>query len=159
MRLRTYYTGAILFPLAVFAVVAAAGADDGSSTLGLGPGATVHWLYPRSAIRELVGYAAVASWLLWILHRRTAAEFQQAMWRAPVLLVVIHLLFPLAVILANGMVRTIADEQGGRIVLRLLVRLAMGFGYVGVVGWVRRQLPLQGSAEAGPGSAAHTNVQ
>jgi hypothetical protein len=158
MRLRTYYRCAILFPLAVFAVVAAAGADDGSSTLGLGPGATVRWLYPRSAIRELVGYAAVASWLLWILHRRTAADFQQAMWRAPVLLVVIHLLFPLAVILANGLVRTIAAEQGGRIVLRLLVRLLVGFGYVGLIGWVRRQLPLQEAPEVGP-RAAHTNVQ
>ena len=159
MRLRTYDTGAILFPLAVFAMVTAAGPDDGSSTLGLGPGATVHWLYARSAIRELVAYAAVASWLLWILHHRTAAEFHQAMWRAPVLLAVIHLLFPLAVILANGLVRTIAAEQGGRIVLRLLVRLAIGFGYVGLVGWARRQLPLQGGTEVGPGSAAHTNVQ
>lgn len=102
MRLRTYYIGAILIPLAVFAAVAAAGGDDGSSTLGLGPGATVHWLYPRAAIRELIAYAAVAAWLLWTLHRRPMAEFQQAVWRAPLLLVVIHFLFPVAVLLATA---------------------------------------------------------
>ncbi|HEU4954156.1 MAG TPA: hypothetical protein VFT28_06255 [Gemmatimonadales bacterium] len=141
MRLRTYYTGAILVPLAVFAAIAAAGGDDGSSTLGLGPGATVHWLYPRAGIRELIAYAAVSAWLLWTLHHRTMAEFQQAVWRAPLLLVAIHLLFPLAVVLANGLVRQVAAEQGGRIVLRLLVRLLMGFCYVALTQWVRRRLP------------------
>ena len=141
MRLRTYYTGAILIPLAVFAAVAAAGGDDGSSTLGLGPGATVHWLYPRAAIRELIAYAAISAWLLWTLHYRPMAEFQQAVWRAPMLLVVIHFLFPVAVLLANGLVRQVAAEQGGRIVLRLLVRLLLGFGYVALTQWVRRQLP------------------
>jgi hypothetical protein len=141
MRLRTYYTGAILIPLAVFAAVAAAGGDDGSSTLGLVPGATVHWLYPRSAIRELIAYAAVSAWLLWTLNHRTMAEFQQAVWRAPLLLVAIHFLFPLAVVLANGLVRQVAAEHGGRIVLRLLVRLLLGFGYVALTQWVRRRLP------------------
>jgi hypothetical protein len=141
MRPRTYDTCVILIPLAVFAAVAATGGDDRSSTLGLGPGATVHWLYPRSAIRELVAYAAVALWLLWTLSHRTPAEFQQAIWRAPVVLVVVHLLFPLAVVLAHGVVRTMAAEQGVRIVLRLLVRLLVGFGYVGLTQWVRRRLP------------------
>ena len=140
MRLRTYYICAILAPLAVFAAVAAAGGDEGSSTLGLGPGATVHWLYPRSAIRELVAYAAVAVWLLWTLHRGGPPEFQRAVWRAPLLLVVIHLLFPLAVILANGAVHTVVAEQGGRILLRVLVRLLVGFGYVVLVERVRLRL-------------------
>jgi hypothetical protein len=145
MRLRTFYLCAILAPLAVFAAVAAVGGDDGSSTLGLGPGATVHWLYPRSAIRELVAYAGVALWLLWTLQRRDPVEFQRAIWRAPVLLVVIHILFPLAVILANGVARTVAAEQGGRILLRLVVRLLVGFGYVGLVERVRRELLSRGS--------------
>ena len=149
MRLRTYYTCAILAPLAVFIVVAAAGRGDRYSTLGLGPGATVQWLYPRAAIRELVAYAAVALWLLWTLHRRTMAEFQQAIWRGPLVLIVIHTLFPLAVILANGVLRSVVAEHGGRIGLRLLVRLVVGFGYVGLAEWVRRQLPLRESAEVG----------
>ncbi len=140
MRLRTYYTVAILVPLAVFAAVAATGGDDGGSALALGPGAAVRWLYPRSAIRELIAYAAVAMWLLWLLHHRTPTEFQQAIWRAPVLLVLVHLLFPLSVILANGVLGRVFAEQGGRILLRLLVRLLVGFGYVGLLSWVRRQL-------------------
>ena len=149
MRLRTYYTCAILIPLAVFAAVAAAGGDDGSSTLGLGPGATVHWLYPRAAIRELIAYAAVSAWLLWTLHQRTMAAFQQAVWRAPLLLVAIHLLFPLAVVMANGLVRQVAAEQGGRILLRLLVRLLLGFGYVTLTEWVRRRLALRDPSGVG----------
>ena len=149
MRLRTYYTCAILTPLAVFAAVAAAGGDDGSSTLGLGPGATVHWLYPRAAIRELIAYAAVSAWLLWTLRQRTMAAFQQAVWRAPLLLVAIHLLFPLAVVMANGLVRQVAAEQGGRILLRLLVRLLLGFGYVTLTEWVRRRLALRDPSGVG----------
>ncbi len=149
MRLRTYYTCAILIPLAVFAAVAAAGGDDGSSTLGLGPGATVRWLYPRAGIRELIAYAAVSAWLLWTLHQRTMAEFQRAVWRAPLLLVAIHILFPLAVVMANGLVRRVAAEQGGRIVLRLLGRLLLGFGYVTLTEWVRRRLPLRDPSGVG----------
>jgi hypothetical protein len=149
MRLRTYYTGVILIPLAIFAAVAAAGGDDGSSTIGLGPGATVHWLYPRAPIRELVIYAAVASWLLWTLHRRTPAEFQRAVWRAPVVLAVIHFLLPLVVVLASGLAKRIVAEQGGRIVGRVVVRLLVGFGYVGLIEWVRRRLPLRETPEAG----------
>ena len=149
MRLRTYCTCAILIPLAVFAAVAAAGGDDGSSTLGLGPGATVRWLYPRAAIRELIAYAAVSAWLLWTLHQRTMAEFQRAVWRAPLLLVAIHLLFPLAVVMANGLVRRVAAEQGGRIVLRLLVRLLLGFGYVTLTEWARRRLALRDPSGVG----------
>ena len=143
MRLRTYYSAAILLPLVIFAAVAATGGDDASSTLGLGPGATVRWLYPQAAVRELVAYAVVALWLLCTLHQRTPAEFQRAIWRAPVVLVTIHLLLPLAVILVNGVLRAVVAEQGGRIVLRLLVRLLVGFGYVGLTQWVRRQPPLR----------------
>lgn len=148
MRLRTYYICAILMPFAILAAVAAAGGGDAASTLGLGPGATIHWLYPRSAIRELVAYALVAGWLLWTLQRRPLVEFQHAVWRAPVFLAAIHVLFPLAVILANGVFRSVAAEQGPRIVARALVRLLVGFGYLGLTEWVRRRLPLPDGAEA-----------
>ena len=145
-RLRAYHTGAILAPLAVLAAVAAAGGDDGAAALGLGPGATVRWLYPRSAIRELVAYAAVATWLLWTLYRRGPAAFHQALWRAPVLLAAIHLLFPLAVLLANGALRTVLSEQGERILLRLLVRLLVGYAYVGLIEWAGRELSARPSS-------------
>ena len=149
-RLRVYETCAILTPLAVLAAVAAAVGDDGAASLGLGPGATVRWLYPRSAIRELVAYGAVAAWLLWILYRRTPVEFHRALWRAPLLLVLAHLLFPLAVLLANGVLRVVLSEQGGRILLRLLVRLLVGYAYVGLIEWARRQITPGGMREVRP---------
>ena len=148
MRRRTYYTWAILVPLAVFVVVAGAGGEEYSSTVGLGPGATVHWLYPRSAIREMVAYGAVALWLLWTLYRRSLAEYQQAVWRAPMILVAIHFLLPLAVMLANGVARAMAAEQGERIGLRIVVRLLVGYGYVWLAEWVARELPLRDAAAA-----------
>lgn len=146
MRLRTYYTWAILVPLAVLAAVAGTGGDEYSSTLGLGPGATVRWLYPRAAIRELVAFAAVAMWLLWTLYRRPLAEFQRAVWRGPVILVAIHFLLPLAVMLVNGVARAVVAEQGGLIGLRIAVRLLVGYGYVWLAEWVRRQLALRDTA-------------
>jgi hypothetical protein len=143
MRLRTYYTCAIVFPLAVFAAVAAAGGDDGSSTLGLGPGATIRWLFPRAATRDLVLGTGICLWLLWKLHRRPMEEFQEAIWRAPGLMVVLDAVLPVVMVLGAGLVREMVVEQGGRIVLRLLVRAAVGYGYVGLVQWVRGQLQIR----------------
>ena len=39
-----------------------------------------------------------------------------------------------------GAVRTVVAEQGGRILIRVLVRLLVGFGYVMLVEWVRLRL-------------------
>jgi hypothetical protein len=142
MQLRTYYTCAILAPLAILAVVAAAGGHDVSSTVGLGPGATVWWLYPRSAIRDLVAFTVVCSWLLWKLYRWPPAEFQEALWRAPVLMVVLLTVAPWMVVLVNGLARRMLSEQGALIALRLLVRFLIGFGYVAIIEWVRRQLDI-----------------
>jgi hypothetical protein len=73
-------------------------------------------------------------------------RFHQALWRAPVLLGGIHLLFPLAVLLANGALRTVLSGQGGRILLRLLVRLLVGYAYVGLIEWAGRQLSARPSS-------------
>jgi hypothetical protein len=143
MRLRTYYTCAILAPLAVLATVAAAGGDSGSLTLGVGPGGTVRWLYPRSAVRDLLAASVVCSWVLWELYRRPWAKFQEALWRAPVCMVVLLTLGPTAVVLVNGLARRMLSEQGGLIALRVLVRIIMGFGYVGLVEWVCQQLQIR----------------
>jgi hypothetical protein len=149
MRLRTYYTCVVLIPIAILAAVAAGGGDDGSETLGLGPGGTVHWLVPHAAIRELVTYTAVALWLLWKLHRRPLAEFRAAIWRAPVLLVAVSVLFVLVPTLVNGLAREMVAEHGGRIVLRILVRLLVGFGYVGLAEWVGRQVESREAVQLG----------
>jgi hypothetical protein len=143
MRLRTYYTCAIVIPLAAIAAVAAAGGADGPSTTGLGPGATVRWLLPPAAVRDLVLGTGICLWLLWKLYRRPTEQFQRAIWQAPGLMVVLDALLPTVVVLGSGVAREIVAEQGGLIVLRLLVRAAVGYGYVGLVQWVRAQLQLR----------------
>ena len=83
MRLRTFYTIAILLPLVALAAVAALGGGERGLSAGLPPGATAVWLYPTSAVRGLVAYAIVAAWLLWELHRRTPAGFAPLLWLLP----------------------------------------------------------------------------
>jgi hypothetical protein len=63
MRLRTFYTIAILFPLVALAAVAALAGGERDLPTGLPPGATVEWLYPTSSVRDLVSYGIVAVWL------------------------------------------------------------------------------------------------
>jgi hypothetical protein len=150
MQLRTYYTCAVLAPIVILAAVATGGGDGASSTLGLGPGASVRWLYPRSAIRDLAAALIVGSWLLWTLYRRPMAEFREAIWRAPMLMLLLLAALPLVVVLVNGLLRRMLAEQGTRIALRLLVRLIMGFGYVGLVEWVRQQLQSRDALQSNP---------
>ena len=64
MRLRTFYTIAILFPLVVLAAVAALGGGERGLPSRLPPGTTTEWLYPTASVRGLVAYAIVAVWLL-----------------------------------------------------------------------------------------------
>jgi hypothetical protein len=140
MRLTTFYTVAILLPLVAFAAVAALGGGQATLAPGSPAGLTAEWLYPRSAVREVVVYAGVAAWLLWQLRRRTSAEFASLMWRAPVAAAVANLLLPLPFILASGLARRVVAEQGGETALRVLVRLGIGFGYVALLVFIREQL-------------------
>jgi hypothetical protein len=144
VRQRSYYTWAIVIPLAAIVAAALVSEGDRSSVVGLGPGATVRWLFPSSAARDVVLGTGICLWLLWTLHRRPMREFQQAIWRAPGLMVVLDAVLPLVVVLGSGLAREMVTEQGGHIVLRLLVRAAVGYGYVGLVQWVRGQLYVQG---------------
>jgi len=57
--------------------------------------------------------------------------------------VVLDALLPTVVVLGSGVAREMVAEQGGLIVLRLLVRAAVGYGYVGLVQWVRAQLHIR----------------
>jgi len=58
-------------------------------------------------------------------------------------MVVLLTLGPTAVVLVNGLARRMLSEQGGLIALRVLVRIIMGFGYVGLVEWVCQQLQIR----------------
>jgi hypothetical protein len=137
--MRRIYTIGILLPLVALGVVAALGGGERELAAGLGPGGTAHWLYPRSSIRDLVTYGGMAVWLLWELRRRTPAEFMRLLWRAPLVYTVASFLLPLPFVLVNGVVRELFSEYGGRIALRLLVRLAIGFGYVALLGFIREK--------------------
>jgi hypothetical protein len=96
-------------------------------------GGFVEWIYPRSAIREVVAYAGVALWLLRELRRRTPDEFRRTLWRAPVIIAIANFLLPAPFVLVHGIVQELFPEQAGRMGLRFLVRILVGYGYVALV--------------------------
>jgi hypothetical protein len=147
MRLPTFYRIAILLPLAVDAAVAALGQGEVELSAGLPPGATVEWLFPRSAVRELVANSVVALWLFRELRRRPPAEFASLIWRAPIANEVANVLLWAPLALVQGAAREVLADQGGRVALRMAVRLLVGFTYIGLVGFVREQLREGGALE------------
>jgi len=140
MRLRTFYTIAILFPLVALAAVAALAGGERDLPTGLPPGATVEWLYPTSSVRDLVSYGIVAVWLLWELRRRTPAAFAPLLWLVPLVSTAASILVLAPFPLVYGAARELFADEGLRVVLRLVVRLLMGFAYVGLVIFTRAQL-------------------
>jgi hypothetical protein len=147
MRLRTFYTIAILLPLVANVAVAALGVGEGDLSTGLPPGTTAEWLFPRSAARELVVNGVVALWLLRELGRRPPAEFAALIWRAPIANEVANILLWMPFALVQGAAREVLADQGGRVALRLAVRLLVGFTYIGLVVFVREQLRQGGVLE------------
>jgi hypothetical protein len=134
------YIIGILTPLAALALVAALGGESSRRVSELPHGGLLAWIYPRSAIREVVAYAGVATWLLWQLRRRSPDEFRRALWRAPVVIAVANFLLPAPFVLVHGIVRDLLVEQAGRMGLRFLVRLLVAYGYLGLVGWIQGQV-------------------
>jgi hypothetical protein len=140
MRLRTFYTIAILLPLIPTVAIVAHGGGESQLGVGLPPGATAEWLYPRSPVRDLAAYGLVVLWLLRELRRRTPEEFARLLWRAPVAAAAASILLMSPLVLVHGDARDLLAEDGGWIVIRLLVRLLIGFAYVGLLVFVREQL-------------------
>ena len=140
MRLRTFHTIAILLPLVALAAVAALGRGERDLSAGLPPGATAVWLYPTSAVRGLVAYAIVAAWLLWELYRRTPAGFAPLLWLLPPIVTGVNVLVLAPLTLIHGDAREFLADEGLRAALRLVVRLVIGFAYVGLVVFTRGQL-------------------
>jgi len=140
MRLRTFYTIAILLPLVALAAVAALGGGERDLSAGLPRGATAEWLYPTSSVRGLVAYGIVAAWLLWELRRRTPAAFAPLLWLAPLVNTAVNVLVLAPFPLVHGAARELFADEGLRVALRLVVRLLIGFAYVGLVMFTRDQL-------------------
>lgn len=140
MQLRTFYTMVVLCPLAVLGVLAVLIREDGELAAGLGPGGTAQWLYPTSAVRGLLAYGIVAIWLIRALYRRPATDFQRLLWLAPLAYAAAHIAVLAPLVLIQGRAAEFLSEQGGLVALRVLVRLLVGFGYVGLVVLLRKQL-------------------
>lgn len=140
MRIRTFYHVAILLPLAGLAVAAALHSGEGDLVTGLAPGGKASWIYPPSEIRGLLAYGIVALWLMWNLHRRPLAAFEALLWLAPFVYVAAHIALLAPLVLVHGRAAEFLSEQGGRVALRILVRLLIGFGYVGLVVFARGRL-------------------
>jgi hypothetical protein len=140
MRARTFYTVAILLPAAALVAALALAAPPERPEFPLPAGATEVWVYPRFALRELAAYGLVAAWLLWELRRRTLPAFAQVLWWAPVALVAVNFFLLLPFVLVHGALREVFADDGGRIALRLIVRLAVGYAYLGLAEFVRRNL-------------------
>jgi lysylphosphatidylglycerol synthetase-like protein (DUF2156 family) len=140
MRLRTFYTIAILFPLLVLAAVAALGGGDRGLPSRLPPGTTTEWLYPTASVRSLAAYTMVAVWLLWELHRRTPSRFAPLLWLLPLVNTGVNILVLAPFILVHGAAHELFVDEGLQVALRLVVRLLIGFAYVGLVVYTRNQL-------------------
>ena len=140
IRQPAVYTIGILAPLILLALVAALGGESSRRVGELPNGAVVEWIYPRSAIREVVAYAGVALWVLRELRRRTLEEFRRALWRAPVTVAITNFLVLAPFVLVHGGAREMLAEQGGGIGLRFLVRLLVGYGCVSLLERIQEQL-------------------
>ncbi len=140
MRLRTFYGIIVLGPLAGLVIAAALYDDAGDLAAGLGPGGTARWLYPTSAVRGLLAYGVIASWLMRALYRRPLSAFEPLLWRAPLANEVANIAVLAPLVLVHGQVSEFLSEQSGRVVLRAVIRLVIGFAYVGLVVFARKRL-------------------
>ena len=130
----------IVVPLVALALVAALGGESSRRVSELPNGGILEWIFPRSAIREVVVYAGVVLWLLREIRRRTPDDFRRTLWRAPVIVAIANVLLAAPFVLVHGSVRELLAEQAGRIGLRFLVRILVGYGYVSLLEWIQGQL-------------------
>ena len=79
IRQPAVYAIGTLVPLVLLALVAGLDGESSRRVGELPNGAFVDWIYPRSAIREVVAYAGVVLWLLRELCCRTPDEFRRTL--------------------------------------------------------------------------------
>ena len=122
---RSFYRAAALLPLLGLAIAAVVRRDPAAD---LPPG--WDWVYPASITRGVIAYGLLAGWLWIQIGRRPVAEIQPLLWRAPVIYVVLGWGLMLGLALVRGQVSDLWAEHAGAIVLRTLVHLVVGLGYV-----------------------------
>ena len=149
MRARTFYTLMILLPAVALASAVPFAGDPTVDAPPIPAGATEVWVYPRVGLRELAAYGLVAAWLLWELRSRTPSDFARLIWWAPVALAAAGILMLMPFVLVHGAAKQLLADDGGRIALRMVVRLAIGYGYIGLAEFARRNLLQVDLAEEG----------
>jgi hypothetical protein len=140
MRARTFYTIVILLPAVALAVAVPFAAPPPGIGTPLPAGATEVWIYPRFALRELLAYGLLASWLLWELRIRSLPAFTRLLRWAPVALVAISFFMLLPFVLVHGAARQVLADDTGRLVVRFIVRLGLGYAYIALAEYVRTRL-------------------
>jgi len=140
MQARTFYTIVILLPAVALAVAVPFAAPPPGIGPALPAGATEVWIYPRFALRELVAYGLLAAWLLWELRTRPLPAFTRLLQWAPVALVAVSFFLLLPFVLVHGAAREVVADDSGRLVVRFIVRLGLGYAYVALAEFVRTRL-------------------
>jgi hypothetical protein len=140
MRPRTFYSIAILLPALALAAVVPFTGPPMQVGPPLGPGATEVWLFPRSAVRELLSYCLVAAWLFWQLRSRSPEAFTRVLWFAPLAILAVNAVMLTPFVLVHGRARDLFADDSSRIVSRMVVRLVIGSIYVGLTEFVRTRL-------------------
>ena len=134
----------IVVPLVALALVAALGGESSRRVSELPNGGILEWIFPRSAIREVVVYAGVVLWLLREIRRRTPDDFRRTLWRAPVIVAIANVLLAAPFVLVHGSVRRVArGARPGGLELRFLVRILVSCGYVALVEWIQGLIQLK----------------
>ena len=70
----------------------------------------------------------------------TPSAFARLIWGAPVALAAASALMLMPFVLVHGAARGLFADDGGWIVLRMAVRVAIGYGYVALAEFARRNL-------------------
>lgn len=140
MPARTFYTIVILLPAMALAAALPFATTQTAVAPPIPAGATEVWVYPRFGLRELAAYGLVAAWLLWELRSRTPSAFARLIWWAPVALAAAGALMLMPFVLVHGAARELFADEGGWIVLRMAVRVAIGYGYIALAEFARRNL-------------------
>ena len=147
MTSQTFYRVALLGPLLgmsiAFVLDRVTGAHD------LTPGRS---LIPDSLTRGLIAYAVVAGWLWIQLGRRSEADFRQLIWRGPLLYLAVSGALVLGFAALRGWLDALWPERAGVMLLRTVIHLGVGYGYLVLVHVALTRLQAAGAVRvAAPG--------
>jgi hypothetical protein len=125
MTLRSFYRLALLGPLV--------GMSLAILLRRLTAPETGRMLLPGSHARGLVAYLLVGTWLWLELGRRPEPALRPLVWRVPLLYLGATWLLAALLAAAHGWLGALLPERLGLILLRAVVHLVLGYGYLVLV--------------------------